>query len=217
MEHLNDHGQPLNRAFNASRLAERGADELIGITKGIMADGMIMDAEAKFLLDWMESNSSIIYNWPYNVLYARIHDALSDGKLDLEEQRELLDLLHDFTGGMIDEDKYLNKSTRLPLDNPPPVMVFPSKNFCFTGRFNYGTRNECCLATQQLGGLIVDGIRQDLNFLVVGEFGSTDWIHSTHGRKIEKAVEYREKGFSLAIVSEECWFNNMKAQILNKD
>jgi hypothetical protein len=35
--------------------------------------------------------------------------------------------------------------------------------------------------------------------------GSTDWIYTTHGRKIEAAVAWRESGSPLAVVSEEHW------------
>ena len=41
--------------------------------------------------------------------------------------------------------------------------------------------------------------------LVIGAIGSSDWIHSSHGRKIEKAVKYRSAGIPLSIVSEEHW------------
>jgi len=31
------------------------------------------------------------------------------------------------------------------------------------------------------------------------------WIHENFGRKIEKAMKYRDEGVALAIVSEEHW------------
>ena len=34
---LDDHGQPLNRAFNAKRIRDRGVDELLGLCKGMIA------------------------------------------------------------------------------------------------------------------------------------------------------------------------------------
>jgi len=36
--------------------------------------------------------------------------------------------------------------------------------------------------------------RAATSFLVIGAIGSRDWIHSTHGRKIEAAVKLREQG-----------------------
>lgn len=203
----------LFRAFNAKRVAERGADELIGIAKGVIADGIIADTEARFLIDWMDANSRVACEWPFNVLYARLSDAITDGHLDLAEQRDLLDLLRDLTGGRMDEGFPQNKSTQLPLDSPPPNIIFQNRNFCFTGRLSFGTRSECCGLTNRLGGNVLDTIRKDLNYLVIGIYGSNDWIHSTHGRKIEKAVEYRTMGCDLAIISEEHWFSHVGAQM----
>jgi hypothetical protein len=56
----------------------------------------------------------------------------------------------------------------------------------------------------------MDGITKKLDFLVVGVVGSRDWQHSTFGNKIQKAAEYRERGASLAIVSEEQFANVLR-------
>jgi hypothetical protein len=53
----------------------------------------------------------------------------------------------------------------------------------------------------------VGAITKDLNYLVIGEVGSRDWIHSTHGRKIEKAIDYNDRGCRIAIVTEQHWHN----------
>ena len=33
------------------------------------------------------------------------------------------------------------------------------------------------------------------------------WAHENYGRKIEKAMEYRDKGVDLVIITEEHWAN----------
>ncbi len=45
---------------------------------------------------------------------------------------------------------------------------------------------------------------------VIGAIGSRDWIHSTHGRKIERAVELREQGTGIYILSEEYWADSIR-------
>jgi len=40
------------------------------------------------------------------------------------------------------------------------------------------------------------------DYLVIGEIGSSNWVHSSFGRKIEKAMELKEKG-RISIVSEK--------------
>ncbi len=46
---------------------------------------------------------------------------------------------------------------------------------------------------------------QRTNYLIIGTFGSRDWVHTSFGRKIEKAVQYRIAGCRLAIVGEDHW------------
>ena len=38
------------------------------------------------------------------------------------------------------------------------------------------------------------------DYLVIGILGSEDWIHTSYGRKIEKAIEIKQKGFNVAII-----------------
>ena len=204
---LDADGQPLNRTFNTARLNDRAIDELIGICRGVLADGEVVANEARFLQQWMENNRHVIDQWPANVLFPRIQEMLQDGVLDLEEQGELLDVLHDITGGNRSEpDTGTSASTCLPFCNPLPEIVFDGKVFCLTGKFVTGPRKQCEAVVESLGGKAWPRITKELDYLVVGEIGSTDWIHSTHGRKIEKGVELRGQGCGLCICPEEHWY-----------
>ena len=49
---LDDHGQPLNTAFNYKRRVERDISEVLGLAKGILSDGVINDDEVYFLRAW---------------------------------------------------------------------------------------------------------------------------------------------------------------------
>ena len=49
------------------------------------------------------------------------------------------------------------------------------------------------------------GVNKKLNFLVVGSIGNDQWLHSSYGTKIKKALELREAGAPIAIVSEDHW------------
>lgn len=67
-----DNGQPLNRLYSKKRLNDRAIDELIGISRGIIADKNINEEEAKFLRSWMEANVSYCEDQVVNQLYRRI-------------------------------------------------------------------------------------------------------------------------------------------------
>lgn len=200
-----EHGQPLCRAFHAARITERSMDELIGVCKGVVADGYVHQSEAEYILKWLNSNRSVAHEWPANVITARIKDFLADGRLDEEERRELHELLAEATGEAKLRHVAENKATGLPFDTPQPDLAFEGRSFCFTGKFVYGTRAQCEREILALGGQVAGGVSQRTNYVVIGLLGSRDWLHSTHGTKIMSAVQLRERGLSISIISEDHW------------
>lgn len=196
-------GQPINKAFNRARRTGREADELLGLCKGVLADGLINQAEASFLTQWLQLNRETSDQWPANVLFQRLASMLKDGHLDKEEEIELLDLLISVTGGDASRLNAHSLSTGLPISDPTPDVLIPGRSLCLTGKFLFGSRDACEAEIEKRGGFPRDNITADLDYLVIGVIGSRDWAHSSFGRKIERAVEYRSKGRPLAIVAEE--------------
>jgi NAD-dependent DNA ligase len=90
------------------------------------------------------------------------------------------------------------------------VIHFPQRHFCLTGRFIYGTRTQCEEAITARGGIVQKKPTSETAYLVLGIFGSTDWMHSTHGRKIEAAIDLEKRGHSIAIVAEEQWIKSLR-------
>ena len=204
-----DHGQPLNNGFRAAARAEREIDELIGLCKGIVADGSVNQTEAEFLCRWLQLNSQATNSWPATVLYPRVKAMLLDGKLDQKEEGELLSLLLKTAGGDAARLNAHSLSMNLPFNDPLPEIVIPDSQFCFTGKFISGTRQQCHANVVARGGLATESITKSLDYLVIGVIGSRDWIHSTFGTKIQKAVAIRDDGFPLAIISEEHFLKTM--------
>ena len=56
-----------------------------------------------------------------------------------------------------------------------------------------------------MGGHVTDMPSSDTDYLVIGELCSPEWVHTTFGRSIERAIELREGGANIAIISEEHW------------
>ena len=207
-------GQAPSLSISGARVADRSTDELIGLCRGILADGVIADSEATYLLAWLDSNRAAAEQWPGSVIYDRIGRMLEDGVLDADEQSELLDLLNEATGeGIPVNDAAAAYTTTLPLSDPAPAIDFLDRVFVLTGKFASGSRKECQEQVRDLGGSVKSSPSVRTDFLVVGAVGSRDWIHSTHGRKIETAVDLRDKGAKIAIVSEEQWLEAVKAEI----
>lgn len=193
--------------FNRKSIDDRQIDTLIGISKGITADNLVSQAEAEFLLTWLaqartQSENPIITN-----LFAKVQDMLSDDVLDQEEASELLLTLRHISGDQSEPDEVAKPAT-LPVCNPAPEVVFPDRSFLFTGTCAFGSRKQCQEAVLTLGGQCSKSVTLSLNYLVIGTYVTDSWVHETFGRKIEKAMTYRDQGAPLAIVTEEHWLQS---------
>lgn len=201
-----EQNQLVSRSIRAKDVCDRKADELIGICRGIMADGTINQKEAEFIISWINSNCDLVSKYPFNIVYSRISEMLSDSYLSDDEKDDLFDLMQKLTGGEIIDEDAESMSSTLPLCSPAPKIVFDSSSFVFTGVFTTGARKVLEELVKELGGLVHDTIKKDTDYLVIGDIGSKDWAHSSYGRKIEKAVEYRDiKDTGISIICESHW------------
>lgn len=194
--------QLFNR-LNNDRLESRQIDELIGLARGIIADGEVSEGEVAFLEKWLVNNLSISNHPMIRLLYNRIEAVLGDGVADAEERADLLATLESFTASDIKLGEAM-KSSSLPLCNPAPFITFPGRSFCFTGTFNYGQRRECAKAVEERGASS-GSLTKSTDVLVIGCYATESWKHSSFGNKILKAAEMRSKGVPISIVSEEHW------------
>jgi len=190
--------------YNLGRVDDRTIDTLIGLSKGLIADKKINQTEAEFMLNWLGKNRSYATHPMFHNLYEKVNEFLSDGVLDDEESKELLTLLRKISGEESEPDEMF-KPTTLPLDEPAPEIVFQDQLFLFTGTCAFGIRKKCKEATESLGGSVASNVNKSLNYLVIGSYVTESWIHESFGRKIEKAVEYRNSGLPLKIVTEDSW------------
>lgn len=207
---LDDHGQP-HPFLRIAQNVDRSVDELIGLCKGIAADGRVNQEEADYLCHWLEANRHVQV-WPANILRARVAEYLEDGHLDEDEKAGMFELLAQVAAKR-ESCITANLSTALPFDSPLPQIRFHGWSYCLTGRFNTGTRTQCERFIESLGGGVLTAPRKNGCIVVVGEIGSRDWVHSTHGRKIEAAVEYRAQGFPVSIIPEHHWYDSLRREL----
>jgi hypothetical protein len=135
---LDSDGQPGDRRLNWKRLRDSRTDELIGICRGILADGVLVYEEARFLLDWLERNRPVRFSPIGRALEPTLIAALRDGTLSGDEEEELVTLIFRLVGITPHDADYASVSTTLPLDNPVPVITFPSRMFCLLANLATG-------------------------------------------------------------------------------
>lgn len=202
---LDAHGQPVITGYNIAQRRNREVAELLGLAKGILADGTVNDEEVRFLRDWAARHPEALVQWPASLIFSRLEQTIADGHIDDEERLELQSLLAALVGGTESIVLGYDAPATLPLDTPPPLISWENESYVFTGRFAYGTRRHCAQEVLSRGGSVEDAVTQQTSFLVIGTFSSRDWVSSSYGRKIQKAVRLRADGFALRIVGEDHW------------
>ncbi|MBB8643285.1 BRCT domain-containing protein [Escherichia coli] len=180
---------------------------LNGLCKGLIADRNLTQDEIKYLYWWLEQNGALKSNYPGKNLYSLVKDIFKDGIITEEESLILHKALIDFTGCDLENGVVDGLATRLPIDVGATIEL-EGKNYCLTGTFVAGKRELVENLIKNAGGSISGGITKKLDFLVIGTLSSRDWKFSSHGRKIEKAISYRDNnGTKLKIISEEMLFD----------
>lgn len=200
---LDSDGQPKITGYNENRRINRAIGELIGIVRGIVADGEVNEQETEYLAGWILANEEVRKIWPVRPLAQRLNRIYADKVVTHDEREDLRELLMQIAGKP-DAETFLSGATDLPLTTPPPDVVFDGNEFVLTGKFIYGTRKKCESHIELLGGRCSDNVRLQTSYLVIGSLMSRDWKFTTHGLKIERAVDYVAR-CPIAIVSEKHW------------
>ena len=204
MVEMDEHLQPPS-AINVEHRIKRDMAEMIGYAKGVTSDGVVSEDEAMGLMTWADDHPDVILTWPANVIYRRLRTIFSDGYASEEEREDLKGLLAELVGGEGGTIGGETASTGLPLDDPPPLLETPDRLFVLTGRFAYGTRASCVELIKNNGGWDEPRVTKQTDYLIIGAFASRDWLQTSYGNKIKKAVEYRDKYSRPHIISEEHW------------
>jgi NAD-dependent DNA ligase len=199
---FDSNGQPV-KGFHLANNEIKAINTLYGLIMGITADRIVSDEEIHFLNLWLSDNEEFTHNFPLNVIKSRINDILADNIITQEEREDLYQTLTQIIGGDYHETGSAGgTSTGYGLEEPDSILISGS-SFCLTGAFISGPRDKCEQAIKRFGGLPAKSVTKNLDYLVIGTLASRDWVATNHGRKIEKAFFYKEKGQSITIMTEE--------------
>lgn len=185
-------------------------NRLHGFISGIAADGVLVDQEIRALGSWLREHEAFATSFPLDVVLDRVSAVLADRRITEEERADLLETLESLQGGaFMDTGAAGGFATRHTFD-VCKSLSHEGHHFCVTGKFACGNRRQVCGTIESLGGSVTHGITKEVSYLLVGTFASRDWVGTAHGRKIEKALEYRDdKGGWPLIVAEEDWLEHI--------
>jgi hypothetical protein len=200
-----EHGQPAPiPAKNWIRNIGKGFDQLSGICLGILADGKVTDEEAVAFRKWANEFAAVNQGWPFDVIVDRVEAVFADKVVTDEEREDLAAIMREIIGQDCDSPIERDRSTHLPFDDSDLEIEFDGREFIPTGRFAFGSRRKIEALIVSHGGVFQDKMPTlSTSYLVVGEFVSRDWISTQYGRKIERAIELRDKHGCPAIVCEK--------------
>ena len=204
-----ENGQPVTRFGDLLKNnLSKAFDQLSGICKGILCDGVVSEDEARFFHEWVKKHTTMETPWPFGQILTRLETIFSDGVVSEDEREELAEIMREIVGGAGAAEVPLaeDTATALPLDDPPPAVIdFVDREFCVTGKFAFGARKKVMEAIQTRGGVFNDVPRQGTHYLIIGFFASKDWKFSSYGTKIQRALELRNSPGGIAIVGEDHW------------
>lgn len=202
--YIDENNQP-EPIFHQANNAIKAINMLYGIIAGITADQSINDDEVNFLNLWLKEHNTYTKSFPLNVIKPRVDEILKDSIITREEREDLYQTLSQIIGGTYQETGAPGGfSTAYGIDEPDTLTI-TGATFCLTGAFITGTRDKCEQIITELGGIPAKSVTKKLDYLVIGALASRDWVATSHGRKIEKAMYYREQGSQVIILSEETW------------
>jgi len=168
----------------------KGLQNLKKIIESIMVDNKIELDEINELNEWLDDNTQLIGNYPFDKIYSIVKKVLEDGMISDNEYNELMNAFNDFINPIKEEKT--NSS-----------INFQDKIFCLTGTFNSGPKDSIEKQIIEKGGTCGKGVTSSTNYLIVGGFGSDAWKFGNYGGKVQKAMELKEKGKDIVIISED--------------
>ena len=175
-------------------------DELMGFLTGVASDGVLNDQEIAALSAWLDKHSAIRDTWPASVIIERLAFILEDGVVTEEERADLLKSLQHVTAVNPRSIRF-DSSTEVWEDKVDQVSL-PNSTFCLTGDFVSGDRNSVETMLKLRGASISTNVNKTVDFLIIGTLASRDWLYTSHGRKIEKALLLKREGSGISVITE---------------
>ena len=187
---------------------------LEGLLAGMLSDGHLADEEIRALETWLAGHAHLRGHLVYDQVQQMVEDVLADQTITPTERHALTQLIHSFTEvhgtqarGLI-RDSLASSAPGSPdagtlqiFDDVP--IAFSDRAFVLSGNFaQFDSKAAVEAEIARRGGATAKSVTRKCHYLVVGELGSEAWRFSRFGRKIERAIQLRDKGASICIISE---------------
>ncbi|WP_339344162.1 BRCT domain-containing protein [uncultured Alcanivorax sp.] len=178
-------------------------NEFLAYLQGINADNIITLAEARALQHWLDSHPEYTNEWPMKGVKQRIYQCLADNHISQEESDDLSQMFKSIAGcDFLDTGMAGGLSAWSILEYQPDYQL-QGKSIAFTGTFSIGARSFLKEHAITAGATVKTGVSKQLDALYVGSILTPDWMFTSHGRKIQQALDLKDKGHPILLLCED--------------
>ncbi|QUX92631.1 hypothetical protein CYL31_15035 [Marinomonas sp. A3A] len=180
-------------------------NEFLGLISGIVSDDQINEDEFAYLIEWLNQHADLIEDATVKSVVEKMIEFSKLEQITPSDEEALVSFLKQTAGIRFLETGAVDVH---PMDHIADSIEFMNHEraaICFTGVFNTGTRKEVEAIAIKLGATPRKDPSKSIHYVVIGSQVSPDWKHTSFGRKIQKAIELRDVGHPLIILTEQEW------------
>lgn len=180
-------------------------NEFLGLISGIVSDDQINEDEFAYLIEWLNKHADLIDDATVKSVVAKMVEFSKLEQITPSDEEALVSFLKQTAGIRFLETGAVDVHPMDHIADSIESMNHERAAICFTGVFNTGTRKEVEAIAIKLGATPRKDPSKSIHYVVIGSQVSPDWKHTSFGRKIQKAIELRESGHPLIILTEQEW------------
>ena len=178
-------------------------NQALGFASGISADDEIREEELTLLVENLTKLDSmpVCRNLLKDIERLKREDNIVG----------LLACVKRFCGQEFPETGAAQNASLLDIFDSVDKVDLLGSRICFSGLVLGVPRSKLREQSENFGCYFDNKVTLSTDILVVGEEASRDWIYSALGRKIERAMELREKGHKICIITAKNWCSLVEA------
>jgi hypothetical protein len=180
-------------------------NEFLGLISGIVADDQINPEEFAYLHEWLNKHIDLVDDATVRSVATKMVEFSALKQATPSDEEALLSFLKQTAGIRFLETGAADAHPMDHIADSIESMNHERAAICFTGVFNTGTRKEVEAIAIKLGATPRKDPSKSIHYVVIGSQVSPDWKHTSFGRKIQKAIELRDGGHPLIILTEQEW------------
>lgn len=167
---------------------------LNGMLKGITIDKEISTIEGINLRKWMYQNNYLKGYFPFDQIMSALDCVLEDDIITKEESDAVIGII---------------KSLLEPVQElREQINSVKGKHVCLSGTFSHGQKSDVEEIIIQDGGFIDFSLKKTTDILIIGDSECQAYAFGNYGTKVQKAIDYSNKGYDIKIIKESDYFSS---------